>query len=206
MQFFFKILMLLILFWISLIYVTRPRQNYQSVWHNYTACPNQQVCWQGIVPAQTTAQKALAKLDQWPEPLLIEVGQSGQSVQWQNPQGYQGYMVFNQGAIAFLEIQFPVHVQHTNQIQLADIILSLGTPAEIAQFPDGTTQLYYYDQWLIVRLDTRLSSRLMPDARVMSIYLASPYGQGITHPRGSIQGYPWRGFSHLPPPPPWTLN
>ncbi len=203
MQFFLRILMLLLLFWSSLVYLTRPRQNYQSAWQTYTTCAPQYVCWHGITPAKTSPQQALTQLDTSSETLFIEIAESGQSVQWQYPQGYQGYMVFDQGTIAFLEMQFPIFIDDAYQIRLADIILDLGVPVEYARFPDGTTQLYYYDHWLIVRLDTRLTSRLTPDVRVMSLHLASPFGQGISRPRGLIMGHSWGGFNQLPLSPPW---
>ena len=203
MQFFLRILMFLGLLWGGSIYLTRPRQPYHSAWQVNTNCTAKQACWLNIVPARTSAEQALEHLNAWPEPLLVVVGDSGQSVQWQHPQGYQGYMVFNQSTITFIEIQFPLNSSAANHVYLADIILRYGIPAEIARFPDGTTQLYYYDRWLTVRLDTTTASVLSPHQRVISARLISPYGQGITRPRSLIQGYAWQGFTQLPPIPPW---
>jgi hypothetical protein len=137
--------------------------------------------------------------------LAIDMAQSGQSVQWQHPQGYQGYMVFtvNRSSISFIELQFPSTISQTNAIYLGDIILRYGIPAEIARFPDGTTQLYYYDQLLTIRVNTATAHRLVPQQRVISAQFVWPYGQGISRPRGLIQGYPWQGFTKLPPIPPW---
>lgn len=203
MQFFLRILILLFLSLTGLIYDLPPPNDYQSAWQGLTECESQQACWLGIASIRTTSTQAIEQLRTWHEPLDIDVSESEHSVQWQHSQGYQGHMVFNQTAITFIEIQFPDSISNQNKIQLGDVILAQGVPDEIARFPDGTTQLYYFQQLLTVRIDTENQDFLTPQQQVIGIHFFSPFGAGMTRPRSLIQGYPWRGFTQLPTPPPW---
>lgn len=203
MQIFLRILILLFLSLTLFVYNQRPPKDYQSTWQNLNGCKSQQACWLGIAPARSNATQAIDQLRTWHAPLDIDVSESEHSVQWQHPQGYQGHMVFNQSAITFIEIQFPDSISNQNQIQLGDVILTQDVPDEIARFPDETTQLYYFQQLLTVRIDTTNQDVLTPQQKVISLHFFSPFGADMTRPRSLIQGYPWRGFTQLPDPPPW---
>lgn len=146
-----------------------------SSWETFTNdCPNGDICWYQISSSSST-QDTMIVVGKFLLPDFVEDEDNRQSVQWQHPEGYQGYVRFRENYIESMEIRFPSNLLAQQQIFLGDVILSLGEPDTLEYGAFGQVLLHYHDLFLTIYVRIGAENRLDIHQPIVRLQMISPY-------------------------------
>ena len=171
------ILVIFVINYVFLIGSTQLQPYEASTWDTFTSnCPERDICWYQISSVRSSAQEAVSVLSEFLPSNMV----SDQSVQWQHPEGYEGYARFNQNTIESMEIRFPPDLGWQDQIVVGDVVLALGTPDEIEIAPFGQILLHYHGLFLVVSVRTGMAYQIKSHRPISRLQLFSPYSAAFS--------------------------